>query len=115
MGKGSSSMNDRHRTKERYNKKHRKKAPTQEELFVDAIVKCIPSMVDCMNRFVEEATRALKAVAYAIHDFAEKIKTMPDEEYQKAIEELKPELTSKQMALIQKIRGDGKNEPNSEA
>lgn len=109
-------MNDRHRTIERYNKKHRKKAPTQEELIIDAIAKCIPSITNCIAKLVEDAARAFQTVANVMHDFAESIKTMSEDEYQKKIEELKPELTSEQMAIIQKIRGDGNNDkPNSES
>lgn len=103
-------MNDRHRTIARYKKRHCKKEDPY--FFLNDLGKRLaPAIEHIYNGLFELAQAALDA----LKKFTEDIKSMPIEEFKETIAKIKPELTPEQLAILEKIRGDGNNErPNSE-
>lgn len=102
-------MNDRHRTIERWKKKHAAKNKHMDvSLLYDLGVAVAKSLNILVNR--------IKEVWSTLIDIANEIKTMPEDEFQKKLEELRPQLTDEQIRTLYKIRGDGNNDkPNNEA
>ena len=102
-------MNDRHRTIERWKKKQAAKNKYVNESFLSDFGAVIAR---ALNILYDE----LKKVCNTLWNFAKEIKDMPEDEFQKKLEELRPQLTDEQIKLLHKIRGDGNNDkPNSEA
>ena len=102
-------MNDRHRMIERYKKKQAAKNKYVNESFLSDFGAVIAR---ALNILYDE----LKKVCNTLWNFAKEIKDMPEDEFQKKLEELRPQLTDEQIKLLHKIRGDGNNDkPNSEA
>lgn len=102
-------MNDRHRTIERWKKKQAAKNKHVNEMFLNDLGKAIANLCDAISKTVTEAMKVIK-------DFYIEIKTMPEDEFQRKLEELRSQLTDEQIKLLHKIRGDGNNDkPNSEA
>lgn len=102
-------MNDRHRTIERWKKKQAAKNKHVNEMFLNDLGKAIGNLINALN---ETVTIAFKAIKNSITE----LQAMPEDEFQKRLEELRPQLTDEQIKLLHKIRGDGNNDkPNSEA
>ncbi len=102
-------MNDRHRTIERWKKKQAARNKHQNEFFLNDLGKAVLNLCDAITQTMSKAMKLIK-------DFSTKIKTMPEDEFQKKLEEFRPQLTDEQIKLLHKIRGDGNNDkPNSEA
>lgn len=102
-------MNDRHHTIERWKKKQAARNKHRNKFFLNDFGKAVLDLYDVITKAVSEAMKVIK-------DFYTEIKTMPEDEFQKKLEELRPQLTDEQIKLLHKIRGDGNNgKPNSEA
>lgn len=102
-------MNDRHRMIERYKKKQAAKNRHINEIPLTALGKAIGNLINALN---ETVTIAFKAIKNSITE----LQTMPEDEFQKKLEELRPKLTDEQIKALYKIRGDENNgKPNSKA
>ena len=99
-------MNDRHRTIERCKKKHRGKEVNLYSFLNDLGEKLVPVIEQAYQITLDTVSKAFDA----LKNFAEDIKTMPEEEYQKQMVELELELTPEQIAILKKIRGDGSDD-----
>ena len=124
-------MNDRHRTIERWKKKQAAKnkhinndsVTTIVKAFTDLGVKLANTFTDlgvaiagAVNIIFDEFKRLSSTIFDFANDFVNYIKEMPEDEFQKKLEELRPRLTDEQIRLLYKIRGDGNNDkPNSKA
>ena len=78
----------------------------------NTLTNLVVKLAGAMNIFVDE----FKRMCSTIIDFLKEINTMPEDEFQKKLEELRPQLTDEQIRLLYKIRGDGNNDkPNNKA
>lgn len=92
-------MNDRHRTRERYRKKClRKKYSFLSDLGVKTALLIEQSYNMMLN--------TVQAVFDALYKFIEDIKAMPEDEFEKLLEEHGSQFTPEQIAILRKIRGD---------
>lgn len=104
-------MNDRHRTIERYKRKHRGKEENPYFFLNDLGKRLVPAI----KRINNAIQNTVEAVFDALKKFTDDLKQIPWEEYEKKMAEIRPELTPEQIAILEKIRGDGPDDrPNSE-
>lgn len=104
-------MNDRHRTIERYRKKHCNK---QEYLSLDfrdfrreislAAERIREVLEPVVGNIIKELARMAENYSKVMKQFQDNIKNMSEEEFQKILES--PELTPEQISCIKKIRDD---------